>query len=163
MVKVQAANAPGGRFSKDVFTVDLEAGQVTCPNRVTAPIRPHRDGGGAAHFGSACAACLLAAQCTTAKNGRVITISPREEYPAQGRARSTDPAWLAAYRATRPKIERKIAHLMRRRHGGRRARFRGRAKVAADFALLAAAVNVARLGVLGIMPTGGGHWAIAAG
>jgi len=32
---------------------------------------------------------------------------------------------------------------MRRRHGGRRARVRGTAKVAADFSLLAAAVNLA--------------------
>ena len=39
---------------------------------------------------------------------------------------------------------------MRRRHGGRRARVRGQLKVAADFALLAAAVNLARLAVLGL-------------
>jgi hypothetical protein len=38
---------------------------------------------------------------------------------------------------------------MRRRHGGRRARVRGTIKVGADFSLLAAAVNLARLGVLG--------------
>ena len=44
-------------------------------------------------------------------------------------------AWRAGYRATRPKVERKIGHLMRRRHGGRRARVRG-------------LVNLARLGVL---------------
>jgi hypothetical protein len=163
MVKVQAANAPGGRFSKDAFTVDLEAGQVTCPNQVSAPIRPKPGGGGAARFGAACAACPLAAQCTTAKNGRVITIGPHEEHLARGRARSKDPVWQAAYRATRPKVERKIAHLMRRRHGGRRARVRGRAKIAADFSLLAAAANIARLGVLGIMSTAGGNWAIAAG
>ncbi len=67
-----------------------------------------------------------------------------------GRARRTDPAWKADYQATRPKVERKIGHLMRRRHGGRRARVRGLAKVAADFALLATAVNLARLGTLGI-------------
>ncbi|MEU6974372.1 transposase, partial [Kitasatospora aureofaciens] len=163
MVKVQAANAPGGRFSKDAFTVDVQAGQVTCPNQVTVPIRPHRDGGGQARFGAVCVACPLAAQCTTAKNGRVVTIGPHEGHLAQGRARSADPAWLAVYRATRPKVERKIAHLMRRRHGGRRARVRGRAKIAADFALLAAAVNVARLGMLGIMSAGSGKWAIAAG
>ncbi len=54
------------------------------------------------------------------------------------------------YRATRPKVERKIGHLMRRKHGGRRARVRGRAKVDADLSLLAAAVNIARLGVLKI-------------
>jgi len=59
------------------------------------------------------------------------------------------PAWKADYRATRPKVERKISHLMRRRHGGRRARVRGLVKTAADFTLLAAAVNLARLGVLG--------------
>ncbi|MET9183610.1 IS1182 family transposase [Kitasatospora aureofaciens] len=163
MVKVQAANAPGGRFSKDAFIVDVQAGQVTCPNQVTVPIRPHSDGGGQARFGAVCVTCPLAAQCTTAKNGRVITITPHEEHLAQGRARSADPAWLAVYRATRPKVERKIAHLMRRRHGGRRARVRGRAKIAADFALLAAAVNVARFGMLGIMSAGRGKWAIAAG
>jgi hypothetical protein len=40
--------------------------------------------------------------------------------------------------------------MARRRHGGRRARVRGRAKIAADFALLAAAVNLARLARLGL-------------
>lgn len=163
MVKVQAANAPGGRFSKDAFTIDLEAGQVTCPDQVTVPIRPKSDGGGTACFQAACTACPLAAQCTTARNGRVITIGPHEEHLSRGRARSADPVWLAAYRATRPKVERKIAHLMRRRHGGRRARVRGRAKIAADFSLLAAAANIARLGVLGIMSTGEGNWAITTG
>ena len=34
---------------------------------------------------------------------------------------------------------------MRRRHGGRRARVRGTTKVGADFSLLAAAANLARL------------------
>jgi hypothetical protein len=43
---------------------------------------------------------------------------------------------------------------MRRRHGGRRARVRGSLKVGADFALLAAAVNLARLAVLGLTRTG---------
>ncbi|MEC3980801.1 transposase, partial [Amycolatopsis sp. H20-H5] len=52
-------------------------------------------------------------------------------------------------------VERKIGHLMHRRHGGRRARVRGRVKTAADFSLLAAAVNLARLGRLGIRYTAG--------
>ncbi|MGH9206763.1 MAG: transposase, partial [Acidimicrobiales bacterium] len=54
------------------------------------------------------------------------------------------------YRATRPKVERKLAHLMRRKHGGRRARVRGTVKVNADFSLLAAATNLARLAVIGV-------------
>jgi len=66
------------------------------------------------------------------------------------RTRQADPSWIADYRATRPKVERKLAHLMRRRHGGRRARVRGRVKVKADFSLLAAATNLARLAVLGL-------------
>ena len=67
----------------------------------------------------------------------------------------------STYRATRPKVERKIGHLMRRRHGGRRARVRGRLKVAADFSLLAAAVNLARFGVLGLTRASGPRWVVA--
>jgi hypothetical protein len=58
-------------------------------------------------------------------------------------------------------VERKIGHLMRRRHGGRRARVRGQLKVAADFALLAAAVNLARLAVLGLA-SHNGNWTVPA-
>src|SRR5207247_1158157 len=107
-----------------------------------------QDGGQAA--APAAGHCPLASQCTTAKEGRTITIGPHEARLAAARIRQADPAWKADYRATRPKVERKIGHLMRRRHGGRRARVRGQARVAADFALLAAAVNLARLGVLGV-------------
>jgi IS5 family transposase len=72
------------------------------------------------------------------------------------RARQRAPAWLADYRATRPKVERKLAHLLRRRHGGRRARVRGLVRVAQDFKLLAAAVNLARLASLGLRSTSTG-------
>ena len=77
------------------------------------------------------------------------------------RVRQADPDRAADYRATRPKVERKLAHLVRRRHGGRRVRVRGLAKVAADFSLLAAAANLARLGVLGLHWTGPDGWAAA--
>jgi hypothetical protein len=110
---------------------------------------------GIAAFGTACATCPLAAQCTAAKAGRSIAISPHEVALQAGRARHNDPTWRADYRATRPKVERKIAHLMRHRHGGRRARVRGQVKIAADFSLLAAAVNLARLATLGITRTAG--------
>ena len=49
---------------------------------------------------------------------------------------------------------------MRRKHGGRRARVRGSTKVAADFQLLAAAVNLARFAVLGLTRQPGG-WALS--
>ena len=114
------------------------------------PIRPATGRhAGTARFGAACRTCPLAARCTTAKEGRTITIGPHEARLAAARQHQR-PGLEGRYRATRPKVERKISHLMRRRHGGRRARVRGLVKVAADFALLAAAVNLARLGVLGV-------------
>ena len=70
--------------------------------------------------------------------------------------------WVGDYRATRPKVERKIGHLMRRKHRGRRARVRGQVKVAADFALLAASVNLARLAVLAVASVPAAGWATAA-
>jgi len=160
--KTQPPSNTGGRFTKDAFDIDLDNDKVTCPNQVITPIRRNRDGDGTANFGKACAGCPLAAQCTTGKTGRKVAVSRHERLLARARANSTDPAWRADYQATRPKVERKLAHLMRHRHGGRRARMRGRTKIAADFSLLAAAVNLARLSVLAIRSTGAGTWAVAA-
>jgi hypothetical protein len=154
--KVQAPNAPAGKFTKDRFTVDLTRQQVTCPHQITVPIRPvtgHPRHAGKADFGTACATCPLRGQCTASTTGRSITIGHHEAHLAAARTRQTNPAWQADYRATRPKVERKLAHLMRRRHGGRRARMRGRNRIAADFSLLAAAVNLARLATLGLTHT----------
>ncbi len=160
-IKCQPPAAVKGCFPKDRFTIDLDGKTVTCPAGVTVPIRAATGRhAGAARFGAACRACPLAARCTTAKEGRTITIGPHEARLAAARQAQADPAWRAGYRATRPKVERKIGHLMRRRHGGRRARVRGLVKVAADFALLAAAVNLARLGVLGVAYRNGA-WAAA--
>ena len=161
MTKVQPPPALGGRFAKDRFAIDLAARTVTCPGRVTVPIRAAKVGGGVGAFGAACAGCPLATQCTTSAGGRTITISAYEPQLAGARAAQADPAWRADYTATRPKVERKIGHLMRRRHGGRRARVRGATKVAADFSLLAAAVNLARLGVLGLHRATGQGWQAA--
>ncbi|MBA3782974.1 MAG: transposase [Nocardioides sp.] len=47
---------------------------------------------------------------------------------------------------------------MRRKHGGRRARVRGLDKVGADFTLLAAAVNLARLAKLALAHTNDQKW-----
>lgn len=113
-----------------------------------------------AYFGVACAGCPLAAQCTDAKTGRTVCVGPFEGHLSKARGAQQDPAWRADYRATRPKVERKIGHLMRRRHGGRRARVRGLDKTTADLSLLAAAVNLARLAVLNLARTGQGNWAV---
>jgi len=76
--------------------------------------------------------------------GRSIHLGRHERQLAAARARQADPGWKTDYTQTRPKVERKISHLTRRKHGGRQARVRGQRKVTADFSLLAAAVNLAR-------------------
>jgi hypothetical protein len=157
---VQPPAARSGQFPTSAFTRDPDAGTATCPAGSVVGLRPTKDGGYLAEFGPACAGCPLAGQCTSSKTGRTVTYGPYEDQLARARAAQTDPAWQADYQATRPTIERKIGHLMRRRHGGRRARVRGQTKVSADFALLAAAVNLARLAALGLTHTRTG-WAVA--
>ena len=152
------APRPGGLFTKDRFAIDLTADTVTCPNDVTVTIRRAALGGGIAYFAEHCITCPQRAECTNADGGRTIRVGVHEQRLADARAQQQDPDWVDDYRATRPKVERKLGHLMRRRHGGRRARVRGTRKVDADFNLLAAAHNIARLAVLGLYSTTSG-WA----
>jgi hypothetical protein len=159
--KTQPPVAAGGRFAKDRFDIDLDADTVRCPVGNTTPIIRDKNGAGTAAFGTVCAGCPLREQCTTAQAGRTISVGVHEDALAAARARQRQPDWITDYRATRPKVERKFGHLMRRKHGGRRARVRGTTKIAADFALLAAAVNLARLAVLGVASTAAG-WVPAA-
>ena len=155
------APRPGGLFTKDRFAIDLDADTVTCPNDATVTIRRGADGDGIAYFADACAGCPLRARCTNAAGGRTIRVGVYEQRLADARAQQQDPDWVDDYRATRPKVERKLGHLMRRRHGGRQARVRGKRKVDADFNLLAAAANLARLATLGLHSTPTDQWAIS--
>jgi len=148
--KTQPPNAPADHFRKDQFAIDLEQGTVTCPAGNTIEISAPRVGRANASFGALCGACPLQARCTSSIHGRTISIGLHEAVLAEARQLQSDDTWQADYRATRPKVERKIGHLMRRKHGGRRARVRGQARVDADFRLLAAATNIARLAILGL-------------
>jgi Transposase DDE domain len=158
-VKAPMPTAPGGRWAKTAFRIDLAAGTVTCPAKVTVPIIATRHGG-RARFGRACSVCPFRDGCTASPTGRTISIHPYEAELLAARARQRTSTWLADYRATRPKVERKLAHLLRRRHGGRRVRMRGLVRIGQDFKLLAAAVNLARLAVLGL-DWYAGRWQVA--
>jgi hypothetical protein len=155
-VKVQAPSAAKGKYSKEHFAVDTDNRTVCCPAGHVVEIAPSKDGGGSAEFGSRCAGCPLREKCTASKDGRSITVHPKEATLKKARDRQKAPQWKAKYRSTRPKVERKLAHMMSRRHGGRRARVRGCARVRQDFALLGAAVNLKRLAALGVRHTGSG-------
>jgi hypothetical protein len=156
-VKVQPPSAPEGKFAKDDFLVDLDNNTVRCPAGVLVVIRSSTagsDGLRLANFGVRCSSCELRSQCTDGKEGRTIRVHPQEATLQRARMRQRAPAWRARYRATRPKVERKIAHLMFRRHGGRRARVRGCSRICDDFALLSAASNLKRLASLGVRHDG---------
>jgi hypothetical protein len=158
-VKAPVPTAPGGRYAKTAFRIDLAHGTVTCPAKLTVPIIVAGHGG-RARFGRACSVCPLRDACTSSPAGRTVSIHSHEAQLLAARARQRSPAWLADYRATRPKVERKLAHLLRRRHGGRRARMRGLVRIGQDFRLLAAAVNLARLAVLNL-DWHAGRWQVA--
>jgi hypothetical protein len=92
-IKCQPPPAVKGHFPKDRFAIDLDGKTVTCPAGVTVPIRPATGRhAGTARFAAACRTCPLAAQCTTATEGRTITIGPHEARLAAARQAQADPA-----------------------------------------------------------------------
>lgn len=150
MTKVQQPVSRNGRFAQSEFDIDLVAGQVTCPQNITVALKFKSDGAGVAQFKKHCLTCPLRELCTTAKTGRAVNVHPLHETLHRHREQQREPDWQNEYRETRPKVERKIGHMMRRSHGGRKARVRGVERVAQDFSLLAAATNLSRLTRLGL-------------
>jgi hypothetical protein len=158
--RVPPAVGRDGRYSKDDFAIDLAAGTVVCPAGRVAAIRPGGDGSGTASFKPYCATCPLAQDCTKSAEGRSITIHRHEEILQAHKAQQQSAEWQRDYTGTRPKVERKIGHFVSVLWGGRKARTRGRRRVATDVDTRAAAVNFARLCVLGLH-WDGNHWAAA--
>jgi IS5 family transposase len=148
--KQPPARNRAGRYSKDRFAINLDDGTVTCPAGQTVTIRPSRRGGGKASFAAHCGTCPLRKQCTVARRGRSITIHRHEALLQAARTEQSAPEWVDAYRADRPIVERKIAHYTRRLWGGRKARCRGQVRIATDVDTRAAAINLARLAILGV-------------
>ena len=159
--KCPPARNAKGRFSKDRFAVNLDAGTVTCPAGQTAVIVPAARGGGRASFRPWCATCPLRPACTASRRGRTIAIHPHEAVLQRARAAQRDPAWQQRYRADRPIVERKVSHFTRRAWGGRRARTRGLTRITTDLVARAGALNWARLAVLGLRHDQTG-WALRA-
>jgi len=85
---------PGG-FTLDDFTIDEQAGTVTCPAGHAMPMSARTR---TVNFGQLCAACPLRTRCTTAKDGRSTRIHPHEDAPdAPNRLR-----WVVLSRHGRP-------------------------------------------------------------
>ena len=96
--------AVDGGFTLDDFTVDEAGGTVTCPAGHSRPMSPKRT----VTFGRVCAGCPLRSRCTTAQDGRSMTIHPHEELLRAARAQARTPQFKQDY-PTRSTVERIIA------------------------------------------------------
>ena len=85
--------AVAGGFTLDEFTIDEQAGTITCPGGHTRTMTAKRT----VTFGAVCAECPLQARCTTAKNGRSMSIHPHEQLLRAARAQARTPEFQAAY------------------------------------------------------------------
>ena len=131
---------PGG-FTIDDFTIDEQAGTVTCPagHAMAMSARTRT-----VNFGRLCAACPLRARCTTARDGRSTRIHPHEDLLRAARAQARTGDFKNAY-PTRSAIERIISWTATQ--NGRRARLRylGTARNNAWLHTRCAAINLRTL------------------
>ena len=148
--RVQPPSNRDGLFTQAHFEVDTKTQNVTCPAGVRVALRVLKDGSSEAQFGDACTTCSRRTECTKSKSGRTIKLHKKHALLTRHRKLQSHPEWKDRYRKTRPKVERKIAHTMRRKHGGRRMRLRGLVRAKTDFMMLGASTNLARLAALGV-------------
>jgi Transposase DDE domain/Transposase domain (DUF772) len=142
LAPVPEAPVKPGRLGKREFTIDLQAGTVTCPAGQTARIRTEPSGQRRASFTkTTCTGCPLRERCTTARGDRQILIAPDEELLIAARQALDDPATAEHLRRTRPRIERLLG-LLTVRYRARKSRYLGRAKARLQAAWAAALVNL---------------------
>jgi transposase len=148
-VPAPALPEPTGRFGAEDFTLDPTRTVLTCPGGAQTSTRYRNEQDTAWRYEfkhSQCKDCTLLEQCLDrlpANYGRrVYKNDYQAEYDA-ARARRQSPAY-AAVRRVHPRIERKLAELVRY-HGGRRARSRGRWRVELEYVLRGIVVNVKRM------------------
>ncbi len=131
---------PGG-FTLDDFTVSEDDGTVTCPAGHT---RAMSASSRTVTFGPVCADCPLRQRCTTAKDGRSMTIHPHDGLLRAARAQARTDEFKKAY-PTRSSIERTIAWTATQNGRRIRLRYLGTAKNDAWLHARCAALNLRTL------------------
>lgn len=135
-------------YKQSDFKLDFERQEATCPEgRVSEKWyqRPQADGhvGAEIQFKDRCAGCPARAQCAPGKSGRTLTVSPYHKELQERRAEQETEAFKEKMKR-RPAIEGTISE-MTRKHGMRRARYRGKPKVRLQALFSGAAANMKRL------------------
>jgi IS5 family transposase len=131
-----------GGFTIDDFTVDEQAGTVTCPAGQVAQLSRTR----IATFGVACRDCPLRQRCTTCKTGRKLVLHERDDLLRAARA-----DWAAAaglredYMRYRPNVERTVAQVATFRGRRLKLRYRGVTRNHAWLKRRTAALNLRNL------------------
>jgi transposase len=165
-------------LGKDQFVIDLAAnegeGSVTCPAEVTTTdFRMARDQKDRAvrlfrFSAETCAACSLRERCLGGRvehpvrnpPGRQVQLHFHEQVLQEARAAQKTAEQRHALRERlrpRAKVERKISELCRR-HGLRRARYRGQQKTELQAVMTATMVNTKRLRLLARTDTEREQW-----
>lgn len=147
--------AVDGGFTLDDFDVDEGIGTVTCPGGHTRGMSAKRT----VTFGKICADCPLRERCTTAKDGRSLTLHPHEGLLRAARAQARTPQFKQAY-PTRSNVERIIAFTATQRGRRVKLRYLGVAKNHAWLRTRCAAINLRTLLKHGLTHRDGA-WALA--
>jgi transposase len=130
----------GDRFPKHAFAIRLADGVVECPAQQTAPIRP---GQSTVQFAArTCQVCALRDACTTAADGRSVSLHPQEALRQPLRATARTPAGRAVLRR-RTTVEHALARLDRIQ--GSKARYKGIRKNTLDVRRCATVANLQSL------------------
>jgi len=157
VIKPRPLQAPvQGGLTIDDFTVDEQAGMVTCPAGHTVALSRTR----VATFGVLCRGCPLRAQCTTCKTGRKLVLHERDDLLRQARADWAATGLRKDYMAHRPNVERAIAQVATWRGRRLKLRYRGTAKNHAWLKRRTAALNLRNLTGRGLARRDGA-WALA--
>ena len=146
-----------GGFTVDDFTVDEQAGRVTCPAGHTARLSRTR----IATFGVRCRDCPLRSRCTTSATGRKLVLHERDDLLRAARADWAAGAGLRKdYMAHRPNVERAVAQVATFRGRRLKLRYRGVTKNHAWLKRRTAALNLRTLIGRGLT-WHGGAWVLA--
>lgn len=153
VIKPKPLQAPvQGGFTVDDFTVDEQAGTVTCPAGRSRSISSKR----VATFGVLCRSCPLRERCTKSKSGRKVVLHPRDALLRQARRDWVEqPELREKYRKFWPNVERVISQIASRGSRRLKLRYRGTTKNHAWLARRTAALNLRNLVGRGLDRMGG--------
>ena len=136
-------------FGADQFTLDARGEVLTCPGgqQTTAKARtPPKTGWQFTFARRLCAGCALRASCMAElsrhKGRTVVKNDYQAEYEAARERAQT--ARYAAVRREHPRVERKLADIVRY-HGGRRSRYWRQWRVQVQYLVIGLVVNIKRI------------------